>query len=165
MLSLAFAITQLIVIVLSFRYGFTRMEKVEAIYFGISMISLIFWVIGTHSPELMKALDFSEHGLAIFVLSTNTIIEIMGALAIFTKLYNYPETEDAISWGLGWLAGLFSLLALSSYNYEDILYPTYILISNIAIWLLCFRKKPRWRFIHIFSRMEKIFGTNWRGKE
>ena len=77
MLSLAFAITQLIVIILSFRYGFTKMERVEAVYFGISMISLIFWVIGTHSPELMKALDLSERGLAIFVLTTNTIIEIM----------------------------------------------------------------------------------------
>ena len=165
MLSLAFAITQLIVIILSFRYGFTKMERVEAVYFGISMISLIFWVIGTHSPELMKALDLSERGLAIFVLTTNTIIEIMWALAIFTKLYNHPETEDSISWGLGWLAGLFSLLALSTYTYEDVLYPMYILISNIAIWLLCFRKKPRWRFIHVFSRMERIFGSNWRGKE
>lgn len=165
MLSLAFAITQLIVIVLSFRYGFTRMERVESVYFGISMISLIFWVIGTHSPELMKALDFSERWLAIFVLTTNTLIEIMGALAIFTKLYNHPETEDAISWWLGWLAWLFSLLALTSYTYEDVLYPAYILISNIAIWLLCFRKKPRWRFIHFFTRMEKIFGSNWRGKE
>lgn len=165
MLSLAFAVTQLIVIILSFRYGFTRMDRVEAVYFGISMISLILWVIGTHSPSLMTALDFSERGLAIFVLTTNTLIEIMWALAIFTKLYNHPETEDSISWGLWWLAGLFSVLALTSYTYEDVLYPLYILVTNFAIWLLCFRKKPRFRFIHIFSRMEKLFGSNWRGKE
>lgn len=165
MLSLAFAVTQLFVIILSFRYGFTRMEKTEGIYFGVSMVSLIFWVIGTHSPDLMKFMDFSDRGLAIFVLTTNTLIEIMWAMAIFTKLYNHPETEDGISWWLGWLAGVFSLLAVTSYTYEDLLYPTYILVTNFAIWLLCFRKKPRWRFIHIFSRMEKIFWRNWRGKE
>jgi hypothetical protein len=45
MLSLAFAVTQLIFIILSFRYGFTRMERAEAVYFGISMVSLIMWVI------------------------------------------------------------------------------------------------------------------------
>ncbi len=89
----------------------------------------------------------------------------MGALAIFTKLYRYPETEDAPSWLLGWLAGLFALLAVTSYTYEDLLYPSYILVTNIAIWLLCFRKKPRWRFLHMFSRLEKIIGQNWRGKE
>lgn len=165
MLSLAFAITQLIVIILSFRYGFTRIDRVESIYFGISMVSLIFWAIASHSPNLMAFLGFTERGVAISVLTANTFIEIMGALAIFTKLYRYPETEDSLSWLLGWLAGLVSLLAVTSYTYEDLLYPTYILVTNIAIWLLCFRKKPRFRFIHIFNRLERIVGRNWRGKE
>ena len=165
MLSLAFAITQLFVIILSFRYGFTRIDRVEWLYFGISMISLIFWAIASHSPSLLTALHFTDKGVAIFVLTTNTLIEIMWALAIFTKLYRHPETEDTISWLLGWLAGLFSLLAVTSYTYEDLLYPTYILITNIAIWLLCFRKKPKWRFNHLFILIERIVGRNWRGKE
>ncbi len=165
MLSLAFALTQLVVIILSFRYGFTRFEKNEAFYFGISIISLIFWVVAHHNRELLTATHFTERWLAIFVLTTNTFIEIMGALAIFTKLYRYPETEDATSWLLWWLAGLFALLAVTSYAYEDLLYPSYILVTNIAIWLLCFRKKPRWRFVHVFNRLEKIVGRNWRGKE
>jgi hypothetical protein len=162
MLSLAFAVTQLIVIILSFRYGFTRMERAEAVYFGISMVSLIMWVIWTHNPELMKFLELTDEGLAVLVLTTNTLIEIMWALAIFTKLYHYPETEDAISWWLGWLAWLFSLLALSTFAYQDVLYPAYILVTNFAIWILCFRKKPRWRLIHVFTRLEKIIGKSWR---
>ena len=165
MLSLAFAITQLIVIVLSFRYGYTQIDKGEALYFGISMLTLIFWAVASHSADLLTALHFTERGLAISVLTANTLIEIMGALAIFTKLYKRPETEDSISWLLGWLAGLAALLAVTSYTYEDLVYPSYILVTNIAIWLLCFRKKPRWRFIHVFSWVEKIVGSNWRGKE
>lgn len=60
MLSLAFAVTQLIVIILSFRYGFTRIDKVEGFYFGVSMISLIFWAIASHSTELLTTLHFTE---------------------------------------------------------------------------------------------------------
>ncbi len=165
MLSLAFAITQLIVIMLSFRYGFTRIDKGEALYFGISMVSLIFWAIASHSGDLLTAIHFTERSLAIAVLTANTLIEIMWALAIFTKLYKHPETEDSLSWLLGWLAGLVSIAAVTSYTYEDLLYPTYILVTNIAIWLLCFRKKPRWRFIHVFGWVERIVWSNWRGKE
>lgn len=165
MLSLAFAVTQLIVIILSFRYGFTRIDRVESLYFGVSMISLIFWAIASHSIELLTALHFTERWVAVFVLTTNTLIEVMGALAIFTKLYKYPETEDATSWLLWWLAGLFALLAVTSYTYEDLLYPSYILVTNIAIWLLCFRKKPRFRLTHVFHWVEKIVGRNWRWRE
>jgi hypothetical protein len=101
MLALAFAITQLIVIVLAFRYGFAKMDRVEAFYFGISMISLLFWIIARHSPELASALRMTDRGLAIFLLTTNTLIDAMGATAIFTKLYKHPETEDRLAWFLG----------------------------------------------------------------
>ncbi len=60
MLSLSFAVTQLIVIILSFRYGFTRFEKSEAFYFGISIISLIFWIVAHHNREFLTATHFTE---------------------------------------------------------------------------------------------------------
>jgi hypothetical protein len=104
MLSLAFAITQLIVIVLAFRYGFARMDRVEGVYFGVSMLSLMFWIIAQHSPILISALDMTERGLAVFLLTTNTLIDAMGAVAIFTKLYKHPGTEDKLAWLLGGLS-------------------------------------------------------------
>ncbi len=165
MLALAFAITQLIVIVLAFRYGFARMDRVEAFYFGMSMISLLFWIIARHSPDLKEFLNMSDDWLAIFLLTTNTLIDSMWAAAIFTKLYKHPETEDKLAWFLGGLSGLFGILAVSNFTFEDFLYPSYLFASNIAIWLLCFRKKPRWRFIHVFGWVERLVGTNWRGKE
>lgn len=165
MLSLAFAITQLIVIVLAFRYGFARMDRVEAFYFGVSMLSLMFWIIARHSPELALALNMTDRGLAIFLLTTNTLIDAMGATAIFTKLYKHPGTEDKLAWLLGGLSGFFAIIAVGAWSFEDMVYPIYLLISNIAIWFLCFRKRPRWRFIHVFGWVERLVGTNWRGKE
>ncbi len=164
MLSLAFAMTQLIVIVLAFRYGFARMDRVEGVYFGISMLSLMFWIVARHNPELALSLDMTDRGLAIFLLTTNTFIDAMGAIAIFTKLYKHPETEDRLAWFLGGLSGFFAILAVGGWNYEDMIYPIYLLISNVAIYLLCFRKRPRWRMIHVFGWVERIVGSNWRGK-
>jgi uncharacterized paraquat-inducible protein A len=112
MLSLAFAITQLIVIVLAFRYGFARMDRVEGVYFGVSMLSLMFWIIAQHSPILISALDMTERGLAVFLLTTNTLIDAMGAVAIFTKLYKHPGTEDKLAWLLGGLSGLFVIISV-----------------------------------------------------
>jgi hypothetical protein len=112
MLSLAFAITQLIVIVLAFRYGFARMDRVEGAYFGISMLSLMFWVIARHSPELALSIGMTDRGLAIFLLTTNTLIDAMGAIAIFTKLYKHPGTEDRLAWLLGGLSGFFAIIAV-----------------------------------------------------
>ena len=165
MLALAFAITQLIVIVLAFRYWFARMDRVEWLYFGVSMLSLVFWAIASHSGDLLTALHLSERGLAILVLTTNTLIDSMWALAIFTKLYKYPETEDSIAWFLGGLSWLFAIIAVSSWAFEDLIYPVYLCVSNIAIWLLCFRRRPRFRFLHVFNPIERLVGTNWRGKE
>jgi hypothetical protein len=165
MLALAFAMTQLIVIILAFRYGYARMDRVEGVYFGISMLSLVFWIIARHSPDLISSLHMTDRGLAIFLLTTNTFIDAMGATAIFTKLYKHPETEDKIAWFLGGMSGLFAIVAVSGWAFEDLIYPTYLFISNIAIWLLCFRKRTRWRLIHVFGWIERLVGTNWRGKE
>jgi hypothetical protein len=165
MLALAFAMTQLVVIILAFRYGFARMDRVEGVYFGISMLSLVFWIIARHSPDLVVWLGMTDRGLAIFLLTTNTLIDAMGATAIFTKLYKHPETEDQLAWMLGWLSWLSAVIAVNVWTFEDLIYPIYLFLSNLAIYLLCFRKRPRWRMIHVFGWVERIVGTNWRGKE
>ena len=164
-LTLVFSVTQLIVIILSFRYGFVKFTGTENFCFGISMIFLLFWIIAKHDPDLITALHMTERGLDISLMTANTLIEIMGAVVIFTKLYYYPETEDSYAWLLSWLGGLTAIVAANSLAYEDLLYPVYLFTTNLAIWLLCFRKKPRWRLIHIFTYLERLVGTNWRSKE
>lgn len=102
-LTIVFAITQFIVIVLSFRYGFVKFTGLESFYFSISMLCLLFWVIASHSPSLLETLRITEREIDIALITANTFIEMMGAVAIFTKLYHHPETEDSQAWLLSWI--------------------------------------------------------------
>jgi hypothetical protein len=161
-LTLVFSVTQLIVIILSFRYGFVRFSGLESFYFGFSMVVLLFWIVARHDSALMSALHLTERGLDIALITANTLIECMGAIAIFTKLYHHPETEDHHAWLLSWLGGLAAIIAANSLAYEDLLYPVYLFTTNLAIWLLCFRRKPRGRFKVLFEKLEKVVGGGWR---
>jgi hypothetical protein len=161
-LTLVFAVTQLVVIILSFRHGFVRFTGLESFYFGFSMVVLLFWIVARHDPVLMSTLHLTERSLDIALITANTLIECMGAMAIFTKLYHHPETEDHHAWLLSWLGGLAGIIAANSLAYEDLLYPTYLFVTNLAIWLLCFRRKPRWRFLAFFRFLEKMVWSGWR---
>jgi hypothetical protein len=59
-LTAIFAISQFIVILLSFRYGFVQFTKAESVYFGISIGVLIFWILGQFSPGMLAALHITE---------------------------------------------------------------------------------------------------------
>ena len=67
------------------------------------MLCLLFWILANHNTELLSALHMTERGLDIALITANTFIEVMAAIAIFTKLYHYPETEDHHAWLLSWI--------------------------------------------------------------
>lgn len=162
-LTLVFSISQFIVIILSFRYGYVKFSRVEVVYFSISMLFLFFWAFAKHNPEFMRVYHLTDRWLDISLMTANTMIEVMWAIAIFTKLYHHPETEDSNAWLLAWLGWLTGIIAANSLAYEDLLYPIYLFTTNLAIWLLCFRKKPRHRFAWVFHITEKLVGKSWRG--
>lgn len=139
--SLAYAINQLIIIGLAFRYGYAKMNRVEGIFFGVSLLSLIVWIFLDHS---------------LYLLLINTFIDAMGALAIFVKLYKHPESEDTIAWFIAMISGVFSVFAVQEASVTELVYPYYLLISNAAIWMLCFRKKPKHRFEKLFNILGRI---------
>jgi hypothetical protein len=160
--SLAYAVNQLIIIILAFRYGYARMAPIEGIYFGVSIFSLMIWAVLVHSPEIASMTGISEKWVSITVLAINTFIDLMWAVAIFTKLYQQPETEDRLAWLLATISWVFSIIAVTDYTFHDLIYPIYLFTSNLAIWLLCFRRKPRHRFVRFFLFIQKFVGKSWR---
>jgi len=162
--SLTYGVNQLIIIGLSFYYGYAKIEKIEWVYFGISMLSLLVWIFLIHSPDLLTGSYFiNAYIVSLGVLIINTFIDMMWAVSIFTKLYKHPETEDSMAWFLAFLSGIFSFLAIDEFSPEEFIYPIYLIGSNLAIWLLCFRKIPRYRFMKLFNFIERISGKSWRG--
>jgi hypothetical protein len=161
--ALAYAINQLLIIILAFQYGYAKINKVEVFYFTVSLFSLIVWAVFSHFPSVIGEFELDPLRIALIVLFTNTFIDLMGATSIFTKLYKEPETEDKWAWFLAMLSGIFSLIAVENYTAHDFVYPIYLFGSNLAIWLLCFRKKPKHRFAWVFHITEKLVGKSWRG--
>jgi len=155
-LTSAFAVSQFIVILLSFKYGYVKCSRVEWFFFGLSIVCLILWIILTNRPDYLNAMNMNEHDADIILLSVNTLIEVMGAFAIFIKLYHHPGTEDSVSWLLGWISWLLALFAVDSFIYENVLYPLYLVVTNLAIWLLCFRESPQWRALWIARFMMRF---------
>jgi hypothetical protein len=160
--SLAYGINQLIIIALAVYYGYAKINKIETIYFGISMLSLIWWIVLVNFPDIFYGHHIDALVVALVVLMINTFIDMMWAVSIFTKLYKHPETEDSIAWFLAFLSGLFSFLAIEELSTEELIYPIYLVVSNLAIWLLCFRKIPKHRFAKLFNFVERISGKSWR---
>ncbi len=155
-LTSVFAISQCIVILLSFKYWYIKCSIVEGFLIWLSLMCLILWIILTTHPDYLYILQISQHNVDVILLSVNTCIEIMGAFAIFIKLYQYPWTEDSLSWLLGWISWLLALLAVDSFIYENVLYPLYLVVTNLAIWLLCFRESPKWRALWIARFMMRF---------
>lgn len=160
--SLAYGINQLIIIGLAFYFGYAKINRIEGVYFGISMLSLLAWMILTHSPDVFSGHHFNALKISLIVLIINTFIDMMWAVSIFTKLYKHPETEDSMAWFLAFVSWLFSFLAIEELSTEELVYPIYLILSNLAIWLLCFRKIPKHRFAKLFDFMERISGKSWR---
>lgn len=161
--SLAYGINQLIIIALAVYYGYAKINKIETVYLGISMISLIVWIILVNFPDVLRWHHFDALMISLIVLIINTFIDMMWAVSIFTKLYKHPETEDSMAWFLAFLSGIFSFLAIDELSAEEFIYPLYLVVSNLAIWLLCFRKIPKHRFAKLFNFVEHISGKSWRG--
>jgi hypothetical protein len=67
-----------------------------------------------------------------------------------------------MAWFLAFLSGIFSFLAIEELTTEELIYPIYLIVSNFAIWLLCFRKIPKHRFAKLFDFIEHISGKSWR---
>ena len=50
--ALAYAINQLLIIILAFKYGDAKVHKVEVFYFTVSLFSLIIWAVFSHFPHV-----------------------------------------------------------------------------------------------------------------
>jgi hypothetical protein len=75
--SLAYGINQLIIIALAFYYGYAKINRIEGVYFGISMVSLLAWLILTHSPDVFIGHHFNALRISLIVLIINTFIDMM----------------------------------------------------------------------------------------
>ncbi len=88
---------------------------------GLSILGLILWYL-TRIGNM--AIVFS-----IFA-------DVLAALPVVVKSYNYPETESAYPWLLVSISGMLTLLTIKSWTFASYAFPLYGFLINLIIFTL-----------------------------
>ncbi|HSE60849.1 MAG TPA: hypothetical protein VLA88_00985 [Candidatus Saccharimonadales bacterium] len=131
-LALVYAVLQLVVFILSFKYGVGGLGKLDVACLIGAFMGIAGWII-TDNP--------------VVALYLSIFAELMGWLPLFKKVYAQPKTENTLSWVIGTVAAFVNLFALTSWHITMSLYPLYIFATQaILVLLLVFpgvRMRPR----------------------
>ncbi|HSW90638.1 MAG TPA: hypothetical protein VLH84_02620 [Patescibacteria group bacterium] len=130
-IALVYAILQLFIFVLSFKYGMGGLSRLDIICLSGALIGVLAWVV-TDNPAI-----------ALYASITS---EFLGYVPLFKKAYIHPETESTLSWILGLLAACLNLFALTTLRLDIALYPMYVVFSDglvVALLILSRRRLRR----------------------
>lgn len=119
-------IGQLIIAILSLKYGeggWSRFDRICLLGVGIS---LVLWR------------QFDSPFLALLF---NIIVDCLGALPTIKKSYSEPETENLLTWSLYLIGSTLNLLAIERLSFGLLAFPLYIFFVNASIVACLVRPK------------------------
>lgn len=127
---LAYTILEVVVFLLSIKRGMGGLKPIDLLALSGAAIGCVLWVT-TKDPLL-----------ALYI---GVFIEFIAYLPVFEKSYKHPHTENTLSWELEVAASLLNLLALSTIDLNESLYPISAAIGNTVVMLILvkFNKKHR----------------------
>lgn len=125
--------------ILSLKYGEGGLENKTDLYciFG-ALLSIALWIIFDN---------------AIIALVTNLFTDTFAIVPTIKKSYNKPEGEDFSAWFGTGLADTMNLFAVERGTFGILVYPIYMLVSDLIIIIILLIKKPR-KGIFNFLRKE-----------
>jgi hypothetical protein len=103
------------VVIVGLKYGMSELDTLDIILLIGAIIGLILWFV-FNSP-------------LIAIIATITI-DFIGTIPTIRHSFHHPEEETYITFALGIIATLFTLLSLSDYRFSAWIYPAYLLFSN-----------------------------------
>ena len=133
---LAYAVSQIIVFLLSFKYGIGGLNRFDIICLLLALGGAGVWIA---SSDPLIALYFC------------IAVKALGLAPTLRKVYYRPNTENALSWSMCAAASILNIFALSSFAPHIALLPVYALIGDGAVaFLVLFPKvRPRHRDYHL----------------
>lgn len=132
----AYAISQIVVFGLSFKYGVGGYNKFDVVCLLLALTGAAIW-ISTSNPLI--ALYF-----CIFV-------KAIGLMPTLRKVYYRPDTENTASWVMCASASALNMFALVSFAPNIAILPIYSLIGDSAVALLVLFPSLRPRLNHRLS--------------
>ena len=112
-----------VIFILSIKYGIGGKDKSDFAVLFLALLAIAIWKI-TDNPLL---------GLYMSLLA-----DFVGIAPTLVKSFYKPETEDPKFYFFDVLAAFFSLLAIQSLVFSQIVFPLYILFINLVCVILIF---------------------------
>lgn len=119
------------VFVIALVKGETKLHPYDWVSLSGALVALIFWWF-TNEPT--------------FSVMLVALIDILGFIPTFRKTYKNPYEETAITYFIGSIYFLLSLIALESYSISTWFYPATIIIVNTAFVAMIYVRKKRLAF-------------------
>lgn len=103
------------VVIVGLKYGTAKLDRLDFICLIGAIVGLILWLV-FNSP--------------LIAIAATIIIDFIGTIPTIRHSYHHPEEETWITFALGVLATIFTLLSLVDYSVSAWVYPAYLLFSN-----------------------------------
>lgn len=114
-------IETLLVVILGWRYGDKKIERLDVIFLVGALVGIGLWQV-FNSP-------------AVGVIAV-VIIDFLGGVPTFIHAWEKPHEETAITFFLASLGALCTLLAVSDWRVTAVAYPLFLIAINLAYTLI-----------------------------
>lgn len=119
----------IVIFTLSIKRGMGGWSPIDLLCLAIALIGIILWKT-TNNPEV--------------ALVASLVADFTGMIPAIIKTYHFPETEDWRFFGLDTLAGLFTIMAVSTRTWQEYAFPLYIFLINTV--MVCLILRPQAKF-------------------
>jgi len=112
--------------ILSLKYGMGGWAPADIVCLIIASIGIVLWRI-TSNPAL--------------ALYATVAADFAGMVPSLIKTYHFPQSEYWLSYLFDIIAIAFTILAIQHGSFNEYLYPVYLIIVNLAMQGLMFRRR------------------------
>lgn len=125
--TLSATMATLLVVLFGLRYGYTKYSRFDVWCQVGALLGFVLWWI------------FNSPVLAIVAA---VIIDFIGTLPTIVHSWKSPKEETWITYSMTVVGALFTILALTSFNWSSLSYPVYIILINslLSVTILVRRK-------------------------
>jgi hypothetical protein len=132
-----------VVALLSLRYGYGRFKPVDAVSLGVAAVGIGLWKL-TNNP------------LAALVVIVG--VDFLGNWLTLMKSWRAPYTENVITWVFMSIAAIAGILSVGSLNPTKIIFPAYVVIANCCTAAALIYRR-HWRKQRILAGQKAIKKT------
>lgn len=140
--SLAYTLSSILIFALSFKFGMDGLNKFDIFCLVMAGAGIVIWLV-TKDPAL---------SLYYYIG-----VKFLGYLPTLRKAYNWPKTENTLSWMMSAAASLLNLLAITSWTPQIAFYPIYGAIGDTLLAYVLVRAVFAGKKRSFKSRFAKLF--------